>query len=139
MHRHHFVVVHALAFLMLLITWACGEVIKTEAGTPFVALYYVLHIFTGSVIFLLILFEWLLRNQDKLLRPSDMAAHLWINKKLHRAYYLILLALPITGIAVFFDVMVSRPFYQLHSMLFWALVSLVVVNLCSMIVGKFKR
>jgi cytochrome b561 len=139
MPRSKLIAVHALAFLMLLMTWACGEAIKSEAGTPFVALYYVLHIFPGSIIFILILFEWLARNQEKLVHTPDTPTHLWVNRKLHRAYYLILLALPITGIAVFFDLMTSRPFYQLHSLLFTLLLALVLVNLCSMVIAKFKQ
>jgi len=131
--------IHGLAFLMLLVTWLCGEAIKTEAGSPFAALYYVLHIFPGSVIFILILFEWIVRNQGKLVHTPDMPLHLWINRRLHRAYYLILLALPITGVAVFFDFMDSRPFYQLHSTLFTLLMVLVAVNVVSMLIGAFKK
>lgn len=130
--------IHALAFFMLLVTWLCGEAIKTEAGTPFVALYYVLHIFPGSVIFILILFEWLVRNQGRLIHQPDMPRHLWINRKLHRAYYLILLALPVTGIAVFFDFIQGRPFYQLHSALFTLLLVLILFNAISMIYGKLS-
>lgn len=131
--------IHIVAFFMLLITWLCGEAIKTEAGSPMVALYYVLHIFPGSAIFILIFFEWIISNQDKLVHTPEMAQHLWINRKLHRAYYLILLALPLTGIAVFFDFLKSRPFYQLHSALFSLLLLLIAVNFISMIVGKFKN
>lgn len=131
--------IHVLAFFMLLVTWLCGEAIKTEAGSPFAALYYVLHIFPGSVIFILILFEWIVRNQGKLIHTPDMPRHLWMNRKLHRAYYLILLALPLTGIAVFFDFMQSRPFYQLHSLLFTWLLILVGVNVVSMLLGKLKK
>jgi len=131
--------IHGLAFLMLLVTWLCGDAIKTEAGTPFAALYYVLHIFPGSVIFILILFEWVVRNQGQLIHTPDMQLHLWINRKLHRAYYLILLALPISGIAVFFDFMNSRPFYQLHGALFTLLMALVAVNVVSMLIGRFKK
>ncbi len=123
---------------MLLITWLCGEAIKTEAGSPMVALYYVLHIFPGSIIFILILFEWLVRNQGKLVHTAEMPQYLWINRKLHRAYYLILLVLPLTGIAVFFDFIQSRPFYQLHSALFNLLLILIAVNCISMIIGKLK-
>ncbi len=132
------ILIHVLAFFMLLVTWLCGAAIKTEAGSPFAALYYVLHIFPGSIIFILILFEWLVRNQGKLIHMPDMPQHLWINRKLHRAYYLILLALPVTGIAVFFDFMESRPFYQLHSGLFTLLLALVVINAASMLAGKLK-
>lgn len=74
--------VHATAFFMLLVTWLAGAAIKTEAGTPFAALYYVLHIFPGSVIFILILFEWLVRNQGALMKvPRDQL----VNRALHRA------------------------------------------------------
>lgn len=131
--------IHVLAFFMLLVTWLCGVAIKTEAGSPFAALYYVLHIFPGSVIFILILLEWLLRNQGKLIHTPGMPRHLWINRNLHRAYYLILLAMPITGIAVFFDFMESRPFYQLHSALFTLLLALVAINACSMLLGRLSN
>lgn len=128
--------VHAVAFIMLLVTWLAGAAIKTEAGTPFAALYYVLHIFPGSVIFILILFEWLVRNQGALIEvPRDQL----VNRALHRAYYLILLALPMTGIAVFFDFMAMRPFYQLHKTLFYVLLVLVIANVAHTIIMKLKR
>lgn len=128
--------VHAVAFIMLLMTWLAGAAIKTEAGTPFAALYYVLHIFPGSVIFILILFEWLVRNQGSLMQvPRDQR----VNRALHRAYYLILLALPMTGIAVFFDFIAIRPFYQLHKALFYLLLVLVIVNIAHILTMRFKR
>ena len=127
--------VHATAFIMLLVTWLAGAAIKTEAGTPFAALYYVLHIFPGSVIFILILFEWLVRNQGALLKVSRDQL---VNKALHRAYYLILLALPMTGIAVFFDFMALRPFYLLHKGLFNLLLVLVIVNIVHTIFTKLN-
>lgn len=131
--------IHGLAIIMLLLTWFCGEAIKTEAGSPFAALYYVLHIFPGSVIFILILFEWIARNQGELVHAPEMPTYLWINRKLHRAYYLILLALPMTGILVFFDFMSARPFYQLHGTLFTLLMVLIAVNVFSMLMGRFKK
>lgn len=137
-NRSKLITLHAIAFLLLLVIWVCGEAIKTKTGTLFVALYYVLHIFLGSTMSILILFEWLLRNQDKLRYTRDMPTHVWVNKKLHRAYYLILLALSITGVAVFFDFIAARPFYRIHSALFTILVMLVIVNLCSMVIAKFK-
>lgn len=121
---------------MLVATWIAGATIKTEAGTPFVALYYVLHVFPGSIIFILILFEWLVRNQGKLTEvPRDQL----VNRALHRAYYLILLALPITGIAIFFDFMATRPLYQLHNWLFNLLLILVFVNIVHMAIVKLMR
>lgn len=130
------VLIHIAAFLMLLVTWFAGAAIKTEAGTPFVALYYVLHIFPGSIIFILILFEWLIRNQGALSAvPRDQR----VNRALHRAYYLILLALPMTGIAVFFDFMAVRPFYLLHIGLFYLLLILVVLNITHMVTVKLMR
>lgn len=130
----HLVAIHVVVALMLLLTWWTGESIKTETG-PFAALYYVGHIFPGSVIFILILFEWIVRNQGKLIHTPSLPQHLWINRKLHRAYYLILLALPLTGIAVFFDFFASRPFYRLHGILFYSLLALIVINLISMLIG----
>ena len=128
--------VHATAFVMLLVTWLAGAAIKTEAGTPFAALYYVLHIFPGSIIFILILFEWLVRNQGALKEgPRDQL----FNRALHRGYYLILLALPMTGIAVFFDFMAIRPFYQLHKVLFYLLLALVIVNIAHTIITRLKH
>ncbi len=130
------VFIHVAVFTILLATWIAGAAIKTEAGTPFVALYYVLHIFPGSVIFILILFEWLVRNQGALTEvPRDQL----VNRALHRAYYLILLALPITGIAIFFDFMAVRPFYQIHNGLFNLLLMLVFVNIAHMITVKLIR
>jgi cytochrome b561 len=128
--------IHVAAFVMLVTTWIAGAAIKTEAGTPFVALYYVLHIFPGSIIFILILFEWLVRNQGAL---NDVPPDQLVNRALHRVYYLILLALPITGIAVFFDFMAIRPFYQIHSWLFNLLLILVFVNIVHMLFVKLMR
>ena len=128
--------IHVAAFVMLLAIWIAGAAIKTEAGTPFVALYYVLHIFPGSIIFILILFEWLARNQGAL---NDVPPDQRVNRALHRAYYLILLALPITGIAVFFDFMAIRPFYQIHGWLFNLLLILVFVNIVHMLFVKLMR
>lgn len=134
--RRNLVFIHVAAFVMLVATWIAGAAIKTEAGTPFVALYYVLHIFPGSIIFILILFEWLVRNQGKLTEvPRDQL----VNRALHRAYYLILLALPITGIAIFFDFMATRPLYQLHNWLFNLLLILVFVNIVHMVIVKLMR
>lgn len=130
------VFIHVAAFILLLVTWVAGAAIKTEAGTPFAALYYVLHIFPGSIIFILILFEWLVRNQGALTEvPRDQL----VNRTLHRAYYLILLALPLTGIAIFFDFMAVRPFYQIHNRLFNLLLILVFVNIAHTIIVKLKR
>jgi len=128
--------VHSIAFFMLLLTWLAGEAIKTEAGTPFAALYYVLHIFPGSVIFILILMEWSAASQKPL---PDVPRSQLVNRLLHRAYYLILLALPVTGTAVFFDFLASRPFYHLHSILFDLLLVLVFVNIAHTIFSKFKN
>jgi len=130
------VLIHVAVFIMLLVTWLAGEAIKTEAGTPFVALYYVLHIFPGSVVFILILIEWLVRNAGSL---SEMPRHQLVNIILHRAYYLILLALPVTGIVIFFDFIAARPFYHLHSALFTLLVVLVLVNIIHIVIGKFRN
>jgi len=134
----NFLLVHVLVVVMLFITWWAGESIKTQSG-PLAAIYYVLHIFPGSVIFILITFEWIVRNQGKLTRTQGMPLHLWINRNLHRAYYLILLALPLTGILVFFDFVGARPFYQIHSALFDLLMFLVAINLMSMAIGWIKE
>lgn len=130
--------VHLLAFLMLFLTWWAGTTIKSESG-PFSALYYVLHIFPGSVIFILILFEWLIRNQEKLVHSPNMPAHLWMNRKLHRTYYLFLMLLPLTGILVFFDWMPSRPFYWIHKSFFNLILGLIVFDLISMTHGVLKE
>lgn len=130
------VLIHLAAFVMLLVTWLAGAAIKTEAGTPFVALYYVLHIFPGSIIFILILFEWLLRNQGSL---APVPPQQIVNKTLHRAYYLILLILPITGIAIFFDWTAFRLVYLLHATLFYLLIVLVFANILQLVITKFKH
>ena len=127
---------HLAAFFILLVTWLAGAAIKTEAGTPLVALYYVLHIFPGSIIFILILFEWLARNQGSL---ADISPQEIVNKALHRAYYLILLVLPLTGIAIFFDWTVLRLGYFIHTNLFYLLIVLVLINILHMLVVKFKH
>lgn len=109
--------------------------IKYESGTPLVALYYVLHIFPGSVIAIIILFEWLAKDRKKLTEVPKSAL---INSALHRAYYLILLALPVTGIAIFFDFISTHPFYQLHTGLFNLLLILVLVNIIHMMILTFN-
>jgi cytochrome b561 len=129
-----FLLVHLLVIFMLFVTWLAGASIKEQSG-PMSAVYYVLHIFPGSVIFMLITFEWLVRNQGKLIRTQGMPMHLWINRNLHRAYYLILLALPLTGILVFFDFVEARPFYKIHSTLFNLLMLIIGINLVSMALG----
>ena len=129
-----FILVHLLVIFMLLITWLAGESIKTQSG-PMSAIYYVLHIFPGSIIFILITFEWLIRNQGKLIRTQGMPLNLWMNRYLHRAYYLILLALPLTGVLVFFDFIDVRPFYHIHSALFDLLIILIGINFGSMALG----
>lgn len=131
--------IHVLAFVMLLVTWLAGEAIKAHAGSPMSALYYVLHIFPGSIIFILILFEWLVRNQGKLVQMPDVPWHLRLNRRLHRVYYLILLALPPSGIVIFFETMANRPVYQLHSAMFDLLLVLVGVNLFSMVAGRLRQ
>jgi len=133
------ILIHTFAFVMLLVTWAAGESIKSATGLPMAALYYVLHIFPGSVIFILILFEWLVRNQGILVRTPDLSWHLRLNRRLHRVYYLIMLALPPTGIVIFFEAMKSRPVYRLHSALFDLLLVLVAVNLVCMVAGKLRQ
>ncbi len=130
------VLIHLAAFVMLLVTWLAGAAIKTEAGTPFVALYYVLHIFPGSIIFILILFEWLLRNQGSL---ATVPPQQIINKTLHRAYYLILLILPVTGVFIFFDWTAFRLVYLLHATLFYLLIVLVFANILHLVITKFKH
>jgi cytochrome b561 len=130
------VLIHAVACVLLLVTWFAGAAIKTAVGTPFVALYYVLHVFPGSIIFILILFEWLLRNQGSLatVLPQEM-----VNKALHRAYYLILLVLPVTGIAIFFDWTALRLVYLFHAAVFYLLIVLVLVNILHTAVTKFRN
>ena len=128
--------VHLAAFCILLVTWLAGAAIKTVAGTPLVALCYVLHIFPGSIIFILILFEWLARNQGSL---ADIPPQEIVNKALHRAYYLILLVLPLTGIAIFFDSTALRLGYFIHTNLFYLLIVLVLINILHMLVVKFKH
>ena len=130
------VLLHLAAFFILLVTWLAGAAIKTEAGTPLVALYYVLHIFPGSIISILILFEWLARNQGSL---ADIPPQEIVNKALHRAYYLILLVLPLTGIAIFFDSTALRLGYFIHTNLFYLLIVLVLINILHMLVVKFKH
>ena len=130
------VLIHCAAFVMLLVTWLAGAAIKTAAGTPFVALYYVLHIFPGSIIFILIFFEWLERNQGSL---AIVPLQEIVNQALHRAYYLILLALPINGIAIFFDWTALRLVYLLHAALFYLLIVLVLVNILHAAVTKFRN
>ena len=131
--------IHGLAFALLAITWLAAAGIAPHGGSPLVALYYVLHIFPGSIIFVLILFEWLARNRAIAERMPTEPPAVRFNHRLHQIYYLILLALPVSGILVFFDPaslsgdglarwLGSRPLYHLHADLFYLLLVLVVVN-----------
>jgi cytochrome b561 len=147
LHRN-LILIHLIAFVMLFVIWLAGGAIKTQAGSPLVALYYVLHIFPGSVMFILILFEWLARYRGTLGDIAQLPWHLRLNRRLHRLYYLILLALPVTGIVIFFESswmlqatqwLPQRPVYQLHSSLFDVLMVLVLVNLVAMTVGCLRE
>ena len=131
--------IHLLAFVLLAVTWLAAAGIAPHAGSPLVALYYVLHIFPGSVIFVLILFEWLARNRAIAERMPSEPPAVRFNHRLHQVYYLILLALPVSGILVFFDpagasghaladLLGARPLYRLHANLFYALLVLVAIN-----------
>lgn len=122
--------IHAIAFILIFLVWLAGVAIKTEAGKPLVALYYVLHIFPASILFIFATVEWQTISQQS---PSvtRLASRNWgyINQVLHRVYYLMLMLLPFSGIAVFFDFLASRPFYQIHRLLFYVLLFLMAVNL----------
>lgn len=129
MASRRFFLIHALAFILVFMIWLAGAAIKKEAGTPMAALYYVLHIFPASVVFVLAAIEWQTISQQG---PSTFSRHLgdwsFINQILHRIYWLMLMLLPLTGIAVFFDFLISRPFYQIHRLLFYAFLFLMLMN-----------
>lgn len=123
--RAYLIKLHAIIFLALLLVWYVGVTIKSVAGSPFVALYYVLHIFPACLISLLILVEWISKGKNDSAPPSLRHR---LNHRLHQIYYRILLILPITGITCFFDFLPSRPFYLIHAWLFYCLLILIGVN-----------
>lgn len=122
--------IHAVAFTLIFLVWIAGVAIKTEAGKPMVALYYVLHIFPASILFIFATVELQTISRQSL-SFSNTGSSDWgyINQLLHRVYYLLLMLLPFSGIAVFFDFLASRPFYQIHRLLFYGLLFLMTVNL----------
>ncbi len=92
---------HWLVFTLMLATWLGGYLIPAHAGTPGVALYYVIHVFAGCALFGAGLFY---------LHPgkAGIAPHLLsadpheVTKAIHRIFYYLLSVSPLTGVLVFF-------------------------------------
>jgi len=146
--------IHAMVFILLLATWLAGVAIAPHAGTPLVALYYVLHIFPGSLVFVLVLFYLLNKADDGEPKPISIPLPDKVNGRMHHLYYGILLALPLTGILIFFEQakpaawndalwwiqpLYDRFFYHLHALLFDVLLGLVVINVLVMLLGRLRR
>lgn len=144
-HQRRFWLIHGLAFVLILVTWLAGEAIAGHAGTPLVALFYVLHIFPASIIFVLILFQWQVSSQAKHATPADASPDRF-NAAMHWLYDALLVALPLTGLLVFFDptapkgldltqagwwqqLWYDRMFFHVHGWLFDALLLAVLLNL----------
>ncbi len=97
----HLFVTHWLPFTLLAVTWLAGYSIPAHSGTPGVALYYVIHVFSGCALFGVGLFY---------LHPGKegIAPHLLssdpheLTKAIHRIFYYVLSVLPVTGVLVFF-------------------------------------
>jgi len=144
-HQRKFWLIHGLAFVLILVTWLAGEAITGHAGRPLVALFYVLHIFPASIIFVLILFQWQIRSQAKHDAPAAANPDRF-NALMHWLYDALLVALPLTGLLVFFDPAVpktlnltqagwwqqlwyDRFFFHVHGWLFDVLLVAVVLSL----------
>lgn len=144
-HQRKFWLIHGLAFVLILATWLAGEAIAGHAGTPLVALFYVLHIFPASIIFVLILFQWQVASQAKHDAPATANPDRF-NAAMHWLYDALLVALPLTGLLVFFDpaapkalnlaqanwwqqLWYDRFFFHVHGWLFDALLVAVLLNL----------
>lgn len=127
---------HAVAFGLLGIIWFSGACIKTAVGTPFVAVFYVAHIFSASILCLWILFEWFVKNPIAL---KALSLHQRINLRFHRLYYQTLLILPITGLVIFFDASAWRWSYELHVFLFDVLMVLIVLNALYFAIQRLRQ
>jgi len=148
--------IHGLAFVLLFATWLAGISIAPHAGTPLVALYYVLHIFPASVIFVLILLQWQISSQKPPKDNPDANSYGQWNGFVHQLYDAILAALPITGILIFYEpkALVATPglatgwltqmlhdrfFHHIHAWLFNLLLALVVINAVLLLAVGRKR
>lgn len=154
-HFRKLLFIHAVAFILILVTWLAGASIAPHAGTPLVALYYVLHIFPASVIFVLILFQWQISSQAR--RAASVGVQ-WsdrFNRSMHQLYDAILIALPLTGLLVFFEptashaplhenatwwirVLQDRLFYHVHAWLFDLLLGFVALNVGATLAMKWR-
>lgn len=143
-----------MAFILLLVTWLAGDAIASHAGTPLVALYYVLHIFPGSLVFVLVLFYWLGKADEGEPQAVNVSLSGKVNRLMHHLYYSILLALPLTGILIFFEPVKARAgsdtswwmqlfherfIYHLHASLFDVLLVLVAINALVMLLGPLTK
>jgi hypothetical protein len=148
-------IIHGLALVLLFATWLAGVSIAPHAGTPMVALYYVMHIFTAGVILVLILLQWQISSQkQQIFAPGSISYRRW-NHLIHQAYDAILVALPITGLLIFYEpkALASVPgvqpawwvrvlhdsfFHHVHAWLFNGLLALVVVNAVALMITRRK-
>lgn len=127
---------HALAFGLLAVIGFSGAQIKTAAGTPFVAVFYVAHIFSASMLALWILFEGFVKQTVPSKAPSPGQR---IHFQFHRLYDQVLLVLPITGLAIFFDASAWQFAYRLHVFLFDSLMVLVMLNAVYVLAQWLRR
>lgn len=158
-HYRKLALIHGLLFVLLLVTWLSGILITDHAGTPMVALYYVMHIFPGSIIFVLILFQWLISSQTRRTSITEESLPSRWTRILHRCYDAILVAVPLIGLLIFFEpaspnakvnaeagrltqlmqLMQSQPFHRLHAWLYYLLLALVVFNVIVMLMGQRRE
>ena len=107
---------HWHIFTLLAGTWFFGYSVAAHAGTPSVALYYVVHILTGSALSTLAFFLRLPRKEGAH-APHDAPGSHALTRQLHKLIFHLLMAAPILGVLVFF--VPDGPWHQMHDGSFW--------------------
>ena len=94
-------VAHWLPFSLMAMIWLGGYFIHAHAGTPSVALYYVIHVAAGCALFGVGLFY--LHPGTEGIAPDLISVDPHeVTKAIHRIHYYVLCVLPPTGVLVFF-------------------------------------
>lgn len=92
---------HWLAFTLLATTWLFGYLVPGHAGTPGVALYYVLHAFAGCALFGVAFFH--LHPGKEGISPHRLSVDPHeLTLVIHRVFYYLIALAPPTGVLVFF-------------------------------------
>lgn len=96
------VIVHWLTFLLVILAWYLGDNLAEATDNSKATLAgYFLHIFVGSVIFLLTLSQLYFRRKDG--RPSslpDKPRYKIVAKYVHYLLYVVLTVLPMSGVTI---------------------------------------